>query len=150
MQRKKQGFTLIELMITIAILAIIAMMAAPSFGNMMLSQNLNKSTQNLILTLNEARSKAALERRIIRVNLFLNESIPLPVNTPTIVNWKPTGSAILQVGSPTSITFDITGGVSGANTDTTFQICNKSGGVKSKIISISKMGTIQQTTEGTC
>lgn len=150
MQRKEQGFTLIELMITIAIFTIISMMAAPSFGDMMLSQNLNKSTQNLILTLNEARSKAALERRSIRVDLLPNESIPMPTNTPVLVNWRPTGKAILKSGSPVSITFDITGAVSGANTDTTFQICNKSGGVKSKIISISKMGTIQQTTEGTC
>jgi len=150
MQRKEQGFTLIELMITIAIFAIISMMAAPSFGDMMLSQNLNKSTQNLILTLNEARSKAALERRSIRVDLLPNESTPMPTNTPVLVNWRPTGKAILKSGSPVSITFDITGAVSGANTDTTFQICNKSGGVKSKIISISKMGTIQQTTEGTC
>lgn len=150
MQRKEQGFTLIELMITIAIFTIISMMAAPSFGDMMLSQNLNKSTQNLILTLNEARSKAALERRSIRVDLLPNESTPMPTNTPVLVNWRPTGKAILKSGSPVSITFDITGAVSGANTDTTFQICNKSGGVKSKIISISKMGTIQQTIEGTC
>ena len=121
MQRKEQGFTLIELMITIAIFTIISMMAAPSFGDMMLSQNLNKSTQNLILTLNEARSKAALERRSIRVDLLPNESIPMPTNTPVLVNWRPTGKAILKSGSPVSITFDITGAVSGANTDTTFR-----------------------------
>ncbi|OTG63925.1 type II secretion system protein GspH [Acinetobacter sp. ANC 4470] len=146
--KKNQGFTLIELMVTIAVMAIIAMMAAPSFGDMVLSQNLNRSAQDLILTLNEARSKAALERRNIEVNLFVDEHNSLPINTPGIVNWKPKGKAILQ--SATSITFDITGVVSGASTDTTFQICDQSGGVKSKIISISKMGTIQQTTEGTC
>ncbi len=32
--KKNQGFTLIELMVTIAVMAIIAMMAAPSFGDM--------------------------------------------------------------------------------------------------------------------
>lgn len=142
------GFTLVELMVTIAVMAIIATIAAPSFGDMILSQNLSRSTQDLILTLNETRSRAVLERRSIEVNLFSDESGSLPLNTPILVNWKPKGKAVLQ--SPRSITFDITGGISGATTDTTFQICNKSGGVKSKIISISKMGTIQQTTEGIC
>ncbi len=37
-----RGFTLIELMVTIAVLAIIVMMAAPSFGNMLAQQNLKK------------------------------------------------------------------------------------------------------------
>ncbi len=35
MRVRGNGFTLIELMVTIAVLAIIAMMAAPSFGAMM-------------------------------------------------------------------------------------------------------------------
>ena len=48
MRHKENGFTLIELMVTIAIMAIIAMMAAPSFGDMLQRQNLNKSTQDLI------------------------------------------------------------------------------------------------------
>jgi prepilin-type N-terminal cleavage/methylation domain-containing protein len=34
---KNRGFTLIELMVTIAVLAIIAMMAAPAFSNMALA-----------------------------------------------------------------------------------------------------------------
>ncbi|WP_313033782.1 GspH/FimT family pseudopilin [Acinetobacter sp.] len=147
MQKKQQGFTLIELMITISIFAIIATMAAPSFGDMMLSQNLNKSTQDLILTLNEARSKAALERRPVKVQLNLSTT---PINnTDNQLNWMPAGKAILKSGSPTSITFQITGLVD-ANTDTVFEICNKAGGTKSKRVSVSKMGTIQQTVEGTC
>lgn len=40
---KNQGFTLIELMVTIAVMAIIAMMAAPSFGNMRINQKLKLS-----------------------------------------------------------------------------------------------------------
>ena len=59
MQNKHKGFTLIELMVTIAVMAIIAMMAAPSFGDMLQRQNLNKSTKELVATLNQARAKAA-------------------------------------------------------------------------------------------
>ena len=66
---KNRGFTLIELMVTIAVIAIIAMMAAPSFGNLLLKQNLNRSTQDLVATLSAARSTAVLERREVTVDL---------------------------------------------------------------------------------
>jgi type IV fimbrial biogenesis protein FimT len=145
MQKKEQGFTLIELMITIAVLAIIATMAAPSFGDMMLRQNLNKSTQELVSILNQARAKAVLERRSVRVQL---NTTPIS-NTDNQLNWMPAGEAQLKSGSPTFITFQITGLVD-ATTDTTFEICNKAGGTKSKKVSVSKMGTIQQAVEGTC
>ena len=56
MREKENGFTLIELMVTIAVMAIIAMMAVPSFSNMLLKQNLKKSTQELANVLVQAIS----------------------------------------------------------------------------------------------
>jgi len=176
MQRKEQGFTLIELMITIAVLAIIATMAVPSFSDMMLSQNLNKSTQNLILTLNEARSQAVTKRMPIEIYMVSEPKDYKDIvdNKLTAVQrenlakktfflWIPEGKAQLKSGLPISLLFDFNGGVcisdSGTqpkclrpldqNTDV-FQICNKLGGTKSKTVSLSRMGTIQQITEGTC
>ncbi len=60
MRKKENGFTLIELMVTIAVLAIIAMMAAPSFSGMMTEQKLNSSTRELGLAINQAKSQAAM------------------------------------------------------------------------------------------
>ena len=148
MQRKKQGFTLIELMITIAILAIITTMAAPSFKNIRLTQNFNKSTQDLITQLNQARSKAVLERRGVEVRLNSSDA-----DTESILNWKPVGSAILKSGSPTVITFLLSGSVKDFDTNIKnkpFVICNQSGGNKSKTLAISLMGTIQITEGATC
>lgn len=141
---KIRGFTLIELMVTIGILAIIATLAAPSFGDMRSKQNLNKSQQELIAVLNEARAKAVLERREITVQLNNNTA-----NTASQLNWQPSGTAVLNVGSPNSIVFRMNGLVN-ANTDTIFVLCDKAGGKKSKTVSISKMGTIQNSTDGTC
>ena len=42
--KKNNGFTLIEMMVTIAIFAIIAAMAAPAFGKMVTRQKLNSNT----------------------------------------------------------------------------------------------------------
>lgn len=145
--QKEKGFTLIELMVTIAVLAIVASIAAPSFGNLLQKQNLNRSAQELIGQLNSARSKAVLERR--EVTVMLNS---LDADTPTRLNWSPRGQVSLKIGSPTTITFQLSGGVRDFATSISgqpFIICNENGGNKSKNISLSLMGTIQ-VTEGTC
>lgn len=147
--QKNKGFTLIELMVTIAVLAIIAGIAAPSFGNMMTQQNLKKSTNELIGVLQQARSKAVLERRNVEVALQSAETTTLVVNTDTVLNWMPYGSTTLLSSSATEITYGFNGGVVGATTDTTFILCSHSGGI-SQTISVSKMGTVQQVVKETC
>ena len=57
------GFTLVELIITIAILAIIALMAAPSFTIMYSRQKLESSARELVMKISEARSQAVLLRQ---------------------------------------------------------------------------------------
>ncbi|MBK0064786.1 MULTISPECIES: GspH/FimT family pseudopilin [unclassified Acinetobacter] len=147
---KGSGFTLIELMVTIAVLAVIATMAVPSFRNMALAQNFNRSTQQLVSQLNQARSKAVLERKEMTVDLSKTEQTP---DTATTLYWIPTGDAVLKSGSPTEITFLLSGGVKDFDADIKnkpFVICNKSGGDKSKSIDISLMGTVNITESSTC
>jgi Tfp pilus assembly protein FimT len=133
-------------MVTIAVLVIIAMLAAPSFKDLMLKQNLKKSSQELAEVLTKARAKAAFERRQITVQLNTAEV----ADTETQLNWMPNGKAVLKSGSPTTITFLSTGLVKDATSDTSFVVCEQSSGSLSKTVSISKMGTIQQIAEGTC
>lgn len=147
--RKIQGFTLIELIVTIAVVAIIATIAAPSFGEMLTKQNLNRSTQDLVSTLNAARSTAVLERREVTVDLSKTDQT---ADTAATRYWLPKGEAVLKLGSPTSITFQLSGAIKdhAANIDAKpFVVCNKSGGNISKEINISLMGTIS-VVEGAC
>lgn len=153
----KRGFTLIELMVTIAVMAIIAMIAAPSMSNLVETQNLKRSTQELISTLSEARAQAALERMEITVKLNknfdnLSASEKADFETKKLFIWEPQSKSILKAGSPTSITFQLSGAVKDYDANIKnklFIICNKSGGDKSKNIEISLMGTLQ-VTEGSC
>ncbi len=64
MQNKHKGFTLIELMVTIAVMAIIAMMAAPSFTGMVRSNQLNGDLVHSELTHRNAFRSDFLNRQI--------------------------------------------------------------------------------------
>lgn len=142
----QEGFTLIELMVTIVMMAIIATMAVPMFGDMLNNQNLNRSTEDLVSSINQARMKAVIERRQVKVQL----NSTYIADTDNQINWMPSGKAQLKTGSDTSIIFSMSGLVKDATGDTTFEICNTVSGNKSKIISVSRMGSIQSITMGTC
>lgn len=55
---KTRGFTLVELMITIAVAAILAMIAVPSFRHLMLTNRLDTSANALVNAINLARLDA--------------------------------------------------------------------------------------------
>jgi type IV fimbrial biogenesis protein FimT len=57
--RNTRGFTLIELMMTLAVLAILTAAAAPAFGNLISSTGARASRSNLTTALNTARIFAA-------------------------------------------------------------------------------------------
>ncbi len=56
--RHQGGFTLMELMVTIVVLAILASMAIPSFTNMMERQRLINATEAIYSDMQNARSEA--------------------------------------------------------------------------------------------
>lgn len=96
MQRKEQGFTLIELMVTIAVMAIIAMMAAPSFGNLVAKKRLDTAARDFALVFGEARGQAISLRKNITIKLTCpteadpssgETKIVCPANTATTFSW---------------------------------------------------------------
>ncbi len=63
-----RGFTLIELMIVIALMAILIALSVPSFRNMIEMQRLRGIHGELVTDLQFARSEAAARGRYVRVN----------------------------------------------------------------------------------
>ena len=89
MQRKEQGFTLIELMVTIAVLGIIASMAAPSMQNMIARQQLNTTARDLASIFSQARGQAAMLRKNVTVK-FSTNSDPADINLNAVTYyWLP-------------------------------------------------------------
>lgn len=64
---QQKGFTLIEAMIVIALVAILAALAAPSFGTMIANQRVTSSSQELLTLLQFARAEAVYKRTEITV-----------------------------------------------------------------------------------
>ena len=66
--RSPQGLTLIELMIAIAVVAVAAVLAAPSFTEMIQMQRLRGINAQFVTDMQFARSEAVSRGRIARVN----------------------------------------------------------------------------------
>ena len=95
MRVRGNGFTLIELMVTIAVLAIIAMMAAPSFGTMLNKRKLDNEVKGLAHVLSMARSQAVL----LRTNTIIGLNSSLP-STQTNFFWTPQSNGIKIMNIP--------------------------------------------------
>ena len=164
--KKNHGFTLIELMVTIAVMAIIATMAAPSFGNLISEQKLNRSVRELVLSINQAKSQAALMKTTVALCLNKTNSddsytktecatalIPsyttlsttqkTEVETSRVISVNIDPSVVVESTSATKILFNDIGSI---NSSETFSFC-KSG--KRKIVLVTMLGIISQTS-GTC
>ncbi|ALH95010.1 pilus assembly FimT family protein [Acinetobacter equi] len=151
------GFSLIELMVTLVIVAILAVIAVPSFGLMLNKYHLNKSVQELISVLKKAKSKAVLERRniIVDIGTISTETI-VDEETNSKLYWTPSGKAFLK-SDQIQLTFLPNGLIKEQNAnevlsgDLSFFICDQElDSHLSKTISISKIGKIQSIEDGEC
>lgn len=92
--RKNRGFTLIELIVTIAVLAIIATITAPSFMQMIRSNQLTKDTRNFIDLLAETRSEAIFKQAEKVLTLDANAVVFYKKWSPTYVEKSSGDSSV--------------------------------------------------------
>ncbi len=65
--RQRRGFTLLELMIGLAVLAVLATLAVPSMGSALQRQRLRAAAEHLAADLNEARFEATRRGQTLHV-----------------------------------------------------------------------------------
>lgn len=98
------GFTLIELMVTIAVLAIIVSIAAPSISSQLADQRITSTTATLANALKEAKAESIIRRQDITV-VYNSTDIP---NTVTLTDSGSNEIAQYLIESQSSITQAIT------------------------------------------
>jgi type IV fimbrial biogenesis protein FimT len=66
--RSERGVTLIELMVTVTIIAILSLLAVPSFAPMLNKQRIRNASMDLVSTVTLARSEAIKRNTVVNVS----------------------------------------------------------------------------------
>lgn len=146
------GFTLIELMVTVAVLAVLMTIAAPSFRDILEIQRMRSAAFDLMSDLTLARNEA-LKRGAIAPPVTLS-----PASAGWVEGWSMTaGTEVLsqrsKVGTgvtvtpkgPTTLTFDRNGRLVDTTSVVRFELSNTSGNRK-RCISIDPSGRPKSST----
>lgn len=86
--KRKLGFTIIELMITVGILAILVAIAAPNFSNMVRRNAMDKSLEDLYSSLVLARSESLARARPVTVCPTRNPNDATPLCSAAAADWN--------------------------------------------------------------
>lgn len=150
--RSSNGFTLIELMIAIAIVATLAGIGIPAFQNMTLNNRITTTSNGLLGALQLARSEAVTKRRAVTV-CPSSDQATCTANTAwrdgivvreggNILRALPAASAGVEILSATNqLTYQSTGRLSAA--DPQFSIQDGRGvGTTSRVVCINLIGQV--------
>lgn len=176
--RSARGFTLVELVVALAILAILVAVGVPTFSDATLGSRLGSTANNLVVSLYLARSEAIKRNTIVRVCPSTDGS-----TCATSASWQTGWIVMAPYGSGTSDDVIIqrqsavTGSISvlhknsaltaasqtfvdmppsgiRAGTDEAFLICRGSPNVgrQERVVSVSSTGrpSVKRTQTGTC
>jgi type IV fimbrial biogenesis protein FimT len=151
MQRAR-GMTLIELMTTIAIAAILTMIAVPSFTKVIALQRLKSAASNLQVALLTGRSEAI--KRNANVSVKSNASSAdwssgwkvTDATTSTVISNYPSTSNLTITGPATGVTYQSSGRIT-ATASASFKVSSPSI-TDVRCVTITVMGVPTVTTSG--
>ena len=148
--RRISGFTMMEMMVSIAILAIITAFAVPSFRALSQNATLSATTSEFVGDLNQARSDAISRKNSVTF---------APVSTANWAQgWTTVDSAATQLSirnreaagvtatvtpnTVTNIVFNRDGTVQGWSSSIVITICDDRAGETGRSLAISRLGQI--------
>lgn len=148
-----RGFTLIELMVTVAVLAVVMSLAVPSFKALLETQRMRAAAFDLMADLTLARNEA-VKRGALATPVTLSPTSgdsthwesgwSVTVGTEVVSRKSAVGAGVTFTG-PTSITFDPSGRVSNSTSVVRFALANSSAN-RSRCISLDPSGRPKSST----
>ncbi len=149
-----RGFTLVELLVTIAVITIIVSLGVPMYGQFTQSSALSGRSSDLVAAINYARSEAVTRRTTIRLeelagsweNGWLVRDVDADTVLMTIDNRGQTPVELAEAGALDEIDFDADGRV---NADAAFVLstCSDYGTGDQRRIEVTRFGRVQLTRE---
>jgi len=146
------GFTLIELMVTIAVLAIIVGIAAPNISSQLANQRVKSTAATFTSALKEARTESVIRRQEVTLSYKNNEK-----NVGVIEIKDGTSNPIA------SYQYDIKSEIKPDNKEITFRpnktadsskngytVCDSNTATTSIHINVSKLGIVSSQSGGSC
>lgn len=157
---RSRGFTVLELMVVVAIAAVLAALAAPSFGSFRRAAGVSTATAELLGALHFARSSAVLNGLPVTLCLSADAATCASSDSVAAIGWlvfaRPDASAFSSsVGdqnilrsfrlppdvsvhaSRTAVTF---WPITRAGTTSTFDVCDVGGAVRGRAVVVSQTG----------
>lgn len=146
-QMRSSGFTLIELMVTIAVLAIIVGIAAPSISTQLANQRVKATANTLANALKEAKVESILRRQNLTFSYNNNGTSAGIINIGNIFSYSYSAkSNITDSESKNPITFKPSKRVESI----IYTICDENAAATPRQVSVSKVANISIKSGGTC
>ncbi len=144
------GFTLIELMVTIAVLAIIVSIAAPNISSQLANQRSKSTTATLNNALKEAKVESLLRRQVMTISYNNNGTAigSISITDPSsnvVASYKyDTKSTIKSTKTP--ITFK----PSKTADESIYTVCDSNLSATPRQVRVSTIATVTSSLEGAC
>lgn len=147
------GFTIIELMVTLVVMAILVTMAAPSFQNFVANQRVKTDTNDLMVSMLFARSEAIKRNEDVTVSAVDNNWADGWLVTDgggnTLRSQGPLANTLVNSGGTGSVAFNRSGRLSGGGI-VTFSLCDDKDKATKRVLTISLTGSARVDLDGAC
>ena len=152
-QATNEGFTLIELMVTIAVLAIIVSIAAPNISTQLANQRVKATTATLVNALKEAKAESVIRRQNINVVYSSTaKTIVLQNTSNTVLSTYSINSKSTISISPetvTTVTFQ-PNKMTSNSTQVTYTICDSNTVASPRQVEVSTIASVSNKLGGAC
>lgn len=143
------GFTLIELMVTIAIMAIIVTIAAPNVTTQLANQRVKSTTATLANALKEAKAESIIRRQSITLSYQDGDPkaiVATGLNATQIASFSYSSKSTIKSTAATTV-FQPSKHVDAA---ITYTICDSNANATPRQVVVTKVATITNQTGGSC